>query len=405
MSTLKENVSKVINIMICMTFMGCAGEDYNGGSSGNICPEINSITLIPSTIQTGDTILAVCDATDIDGDSIRYTWRATWFMHSNQMAGSFPFGTQGDTVTWVAPDSVGNCEITVTATDLMSSDGMSLDFVVLPPNNFPGIPSNPSPEYFASARYDTLMLSWMCSDPNPGDTLVYDLYLGADPVNPPLLTAGISTNSYQLTGLNPSTYYYWQIRARDLDGNITPGPVWMFRTVSPAGYVTVELDAFQDAFITDLYPDSTGNTDTLRFGLDALAHQWWIFLYFPIENIPSNAQIDTATLSLYAVASGGVPFLMFFKHTDTYWTENSLTWNNKPVDVFGNLTADSVFTDTSTWDHFDVKDVIKIMVFNQYTYGLILAPGASYFSQVVNKEFLSKETALKPHLKVVYHLP
>ena len=93
----------------------------------------------------------------------------------------------------------------------------------------PDIPSNPSP---ANNSVDVLIdvdLSWMGGDPDPGDTLTYNVFFGTDP-DPPQVSSDQSTTNYDPGELDYDTQYYWRIEAQDNYGNSSNGPVWTFRT-------------------------------------------------------------------------------------------------------------------------------------------------------------------------------
>jgi len=93
----------------------------------------------------------------------------------------------------------------------------------------PDIPSNPSP---ANNSIDVLLdadLSWTCSDPDPGDTLTYNVFFGIDP-DPPQVSSDQSTTNYDPGELDYDTQYYWRIEAQDNYGNSSNSPIWTFRT-------------------------------------------------------------------------------------------------------------------------------------------------------------------------------
>lgn len=96
-------------------------------------------------------------------------------------------------------------------------------------NEQPYIPSRPFPDSGAIRQDTVVVLSWNGGDPNPGDTVRYDLLLGAS-VPPPVVARGLDTTRYTATGLDYSTLYYWQVIAFDSRGDSTAGPVWSFTT-------------------------------------------------------------------------------------------------------------------------------------------------------------------------------
>ncbi len=99
-------------------------------------------------------------------------------------------------------------------------------------NTAPTVPSNPSPANAAVDVSVTPILSWVCSDPDPGDTLSYDICL--DTVNPPVMVieSGYGHSKYPAGQLQVNKTYYWMVRARDSHGASTIGPVWKFTTLT-----------------------------------------------------------------------------------------------------------------------------------------------------------------------------
>ena len=101
-------------------------------------------------------------------------------------------------------------------------------------NHSPGTPSNPTPSDNATnvVRFP-LTLAWVCSDPDAGDTVRYDVKMAN--VNPPdhTLDTGLMVASYSVPYLLAAdTVFYWRIVAKDYKGGITTGPVWRFTTGS-----------------------------------------------------------------------------------------------------------------------------------------------------------------------------
>ncbi|MBN1354764.1 hypothetical protein JXA40_00685 [bacterium] len=96
-----------------------------------------------------------------------------------------------------------------------------------PPNQ----PVNPIPPDDAVDVDVNADLSWQCNDPNPGDTLEYDVYFGTS-ADPPLVMEGVTSSVYDPGAMNAATMYYWKIVARDNWGAETEGPVWSFTTSS-----------------------------------------------------------------------------------------------------------------------------------------------------------------------------
>ena len=99
-----------------------------------------------------------------------------------------------------------------------------------PPGNLPPYgPNTPSPTHGATNVPLNAILSWVGGDPNPGDTVTYDVYF--DTVSPPTKKASNqSATTYTPSSLAPTTKYYWKIVAWDNLGASTVGPIWDFTT-------------------------------------------------------------------------------------------------------------------------------------------------------------------------------
>ncbi len=100
-------------------------------------------------------------------------------------------------------------------------------------NQVPNKPKNPYPAD-SSENIDTsviMVLSWQCSDPDPNDTLKYDVYISNDlPVgNTPIVT-DLPNPSFGLGIVAASTNYYWKVTARDNKGGSATSNTWRFKT-------------------------------------------------------------------------------------------------------------------------------------------------------------------------------
>ncbi len=97
-------------------------------------------------------------------------------------------------------------------------------------NNPPDIPHNLAPSNGATNVSQTdILLSWSAEDPDSGDSLVFEIYLGEEST-PPLYTSGIKDFTRTISSLKPNTTYYWKIIAKDNHNAVTEGPTWSFTT-------------------------------------------------------------------------------------------------------------------------------------------------------------------------------
>jgi len=106
----------------------------------------------------------------------------------------------------------------------------------------PEAPSGPSPVNGAVNQKDlgsalTVTMSWLCNDPDTGDSLTYDLYFSDDSgkVNNLDVSSKVSSNqtqnSYKSAALQYRKTYYWRVLVKDSHGLSSTGPVWSFTTV------------------------------------------------------------------------------------------------------------------------------------------------------------------------------
>ncbi len=96
-------------------------------------------------------------------------------------------------------------------------------------NNPPNKPSNPTPANNThNIEIDTI-ISWNCSDPDPQDTITYDLYLSKNP-EPALYIEDLLQTNFYADNLQKNTTYYWKIVAKDSYGLTNHSNIWIFKT-------------------------------------------------------------------------------------------------------------------------------------------------------------------------------
>jgi subtilisin family serine protease len=116
-----------------------------------------------------------------------------------------------------------------------SATGETWTFDTEEANTPPNVPVNPTPPDGAVDEPIDVILSWTGGDPDAGDTVTYDVYLGTS--SPPPLLASIGPYSATQTALTVdpgplahATSYVWSVVARDSRGASTPGETWAFST-------------------------------------------------------------------------------------------------------------------------------------------------------------------------------
>jgi hypothetical protein len=137
------------------------------------------------------------------------------------------FTNAGGNVTFtITPETGGSMSVTVTKQNSLPSETTAqVTEGNLPPNP----PSTPSPGDGAMNVPISSDLSWTGGDPNPGDTVTYDVYFGTSST-PPKVGGNQSATTYDLGTMNCLTTYYWKIVAWDNSGASTAGSLWVFTT-------------------------------------------------------------------------------------------------------------------------------------------------------------------------------
>jgi parallel beta-helix repeat protein len=135
-------------------------------------------------------------------------------------------------------------------------------------------PSNPSPENGSIDVDVNADLYWTGGDPDPGDTVTYDVYFGTTNP-PPKIVSNQSESSYDPGQMNCSTDYYWKIIAWDNLGASNESPLWNFTTTSTSNTLpnTPSKPAGQESGLTNVlynYTTSTSDNDgdNVSYGWD-----------------------------------------------------------------------------------------------------------------------------------------
>jgi len=111
--------------------------------------------------------------------------------------------------------------------------GMFQDMSWSVSSNPPNAPTNPSPADGATGVSINADLSWTGGDPDPGDTVTYDVYFEANDSTPDnLICNDVATPTCDPGTLAYNTHYYWYVVATDNHSASTTGNTWDFTTVS-----------------------------------------------------------------------------------------------------------------------------------------------------------------------------
>jgi hypothetical protein len=124
----------------------------------------------------------------------------------------------------------------------LTTSGMIWNFTT-EENAPPIIPSNPIPGDGENGVDIDHLLYWNGGDPNPYDTVTFDVYFGTTSP-PPLVAEDLTQSAFDPGTMELETTYYWQIKAKDNHGLSTIGPIWHFTTElapnDPPGAPTID---------------------------------------------------------------------------------------------------------------------------------------------------------------------
>jgi hypothetical protein len=124
-------------------------------------PSIASLAAPERVVPSGSCQI-VCNATDRDGDDLSYNWSAS----AGELDG------EGATVIWIAPDSIGSYNITVTVTDGRGSNTTQQATIDVRPNRAPTVTHLAADAHWTLPS-GTVQLTCAASDPD-GDELSYE---------------------------------------------------------------------------------------------------------------------------------------------------------------------------------------------------------------------------------------
>lgn len=108
---------------------------------------------------------------------------------------------------------------------------LEIEFIEPPPNTPPDAPASPAPGNNETGVLLTPTLSWSGGDPDPDNTLTYDVYFGLKGALT-LVSSGQVAATYLPGALQLAATYEWKVVARDNYGAETSGPIWRFSTIT-----------------------------------------------------------------------------------------------------------------------------------------------------------------------------
>ena len=255
----------------------------------------------------------------------------------------------------------------------------------------------------------------------------------AGPNIPAVHTPGSATT--RITGLIAGTYRF-QLMVIDNEG--ATGLDTVSVNVLPAQATTITLQPGQDGQDALVITKDGDNASlNMNFGqLGEINYSKWTYAaqgfgegtmhsyikFTGLSAIPANAQIVSAKLSFYGVATSGFtpqgnshypgsPYgsnpdnAGWVKRVTSNWDETTITWSNKP----GTTTANQVAIPgtTTQWNFnapdLDVTEIVKTMVSTNSNFGFCLSlQNESIYRNVIFSSSEATDAARRPKLVVIY---
>ena len=229
---MKKEIKLIALLFSILLLVACGGGD--DGPPPNSAPT----TVTQVTFPTAD-LLCIDNtinfqwnaSTDADGDAITYRIIIATDRELNNVIENRITSTNSITITlqqgvayyWsvTAFDSEGQeAEASPTLAFFTSGPGIT--------NYAPFTAAVDEPADESTVSAGTVNLKWVGGDTDVGDTLTYDLYFGLA-TNPPLETAGLTSENANVTATAGNTYY-WRVDSIDDSGVKTIGQIWSFDT-------------------------------------------------------------------------------------------------------------------------------------------------------------------------------
>lgn len=201
-----------------------------------------------------------------------------------------------------------------------------------PVNNPPNPPTAPSPSDTSTNISTTPTLTWTGGDPDAGNTVTYDIYLG--PSSPPeLYRTGLSTPSFAPEMLNSMATYYWKIVAKDNFNATTESAEWRFTTNNDA-------------------PSAPGNIMPQNSGsiVKENAHLSWSASADPNPDDSVSYDIYFGTSANPPLDPSAVPTGTSYTYTNPLSSNTTYYWKIAAKDNHGATAVSSIWS-FSTFDH------------------------------------------------------
>ena len=230
-----KKIKYVFLIFISLIMISCGGKDDSGG--GNVDPPD------PVNPPTVSTLIAPVNNTEcLDGENVEFRW------NSSQYTDTYTINIKNLLTQSVISQNTTSTNITIqleqgqpyswyivsssnSSSDTAESEKWKFYLKGEQTSNYAPFPADLiKPKAEETLSPGSIVFEWSGSDVDTGDTLTYDLYLGA--TNPPTTKIQSNISSTQVTqSITDVGIYYWKVITKDNSGSNSDSGVSKF-TVS-----------------------------------------------------------------------------------------------------------------------------------------------------------------------------
>ena len=230
-----KKIKYVFLIFISLIMISCGGQDDSGG--GNVDPPD------PVNPPTVSTLIAPVNNTEcLDGENVEFRW------NSSQYTDTYTINVKNLLTQSVISQNTTSTNITIqleqgqpyswyivsssnSSSDTAESEKWKFYLKGEQTSNYAPFPADLiKPKAEETLTPGSIVFEWSGSDVDTGDTLTYDLYLGA--TNPPTTKIQSNISSTQVTqSITDVGIYYWKVITKDNSGSNSDSGVSKF-TVS-----------------------------------------------------------------------------------------------------------------------------------------------------------------------------
>lgn len=134
--------------------------------------------------------------------------------------------------------------------------------------------------------------------------------------------------------------------------------IYLFAVPSYGTLITHLIAPVDDALVDNKEPDTNfGDTDYLQIFTAYMSQRHLrSYIKFPLSEIPELDFVESATLYLYHYHGGWTRPIDIYHVADDNWTQNTITWNNRPLPspTTAELIASEQIESTEGWKSWDL---------------------------------------------------